>query len=248
MPVFRSIVFAAAISGLLVGLVVSVLQHLGTVPLIALGETYEKAPAAQAHGPAGHDHAAPGHHHAPAGGAEPAGEAWEPRPGLERNAYTVLFNIVERIGFALMLAAALILSGRPLGWREGLLWGLSGYLVFVLAPGIGLRPELPGIPAAPLGPRQIWWVATAFCTAAGLWLILFKRHPAAACLAVALLAAPHLVGAPQIETGASAVPAGLSHRFVVAVFVTTLLSWSLLGALTGYFGRRFLRPPQGSAA
>lgn len=241
MPVFRSIVFAAAISGLLVGLVISVLQHLGTVPLIAQGETYEKAPAATAaHGPAGHQHGGA----APAAPADAAGEAWEPRPGLERNAYTILFNIVERIGFALMLAAALVLSGRPLGWREGFLWGLAGFLVFVLAPGIGLPPELPGIPAAPLGPRQIWWVATAFCTGAGLWLILFRPHPAAAILAVALLAAPHLVGAPQIDTSGSPVPAELSHRFVVAVFLTTLLSWSLLGALTGYFGRRFMAPAQ----
>ncbi|WP_375462252.1 CbtA family protein [uncultured Enterovirga sp.] len=244
MPVFRSIVFAAAISGLLVGLLVSVLQHLGTVPLIAQGETFEKAPAQPA---AGHAHGAGGNG-SPAAASVAADEAWEPRPGLERNAYTVLFNIVERIGFSLMLAAALILSGRPLGWREGFLWGLAGFLVFVLAPGIGLPPELPGIPAAPLWPRQIWWVGTALCTGAGLWLILFKRHPAAAILGVALLVAPHLVGAPQIDITGNPVPAALSHRFVVAVFLTTLLSWSLLGALTGYFGRRFLASPQSRTA
>ena len=236
MPVFRSIVFAAALSGLLVGLLVSALQQLGTVPLIARSESYEKQeakPAAQDHGAVGHDH----------GGAAPhahAASAWEPADGLERNGLTVLFNVVERIGFALLVAGALVMSGRRPTWREGFLWGLAGFVVFVLAPGIGLPPELPGVPAAPLGPRQLWWVATAICTAGALWLIVFRRAPAFAALAVVLLALPHLVGAPELEGAATAVPPALSHRFVAAVLVTTLLSWALLGALTGALSRRFL--------
>jgi hypothetical protein len=34
------------------------------------------------------------------------------------------------------------------------------------APAIGLPPELPGIEAAALQSRQLWWVATAVATAA----------------------------------------------------------------------------------
>ena len=248
MSVFRSIVFAAAISGLLVGLVVSVVQQFGTVPLIARGETYEKAEAK----PAGYDHGPPGHSHGTVGHDQAAGEsagpgAWEPEAGFERNAYTFLFNVVERIGFALVLAGAVMLSGRHPTWREGFLWGLAGFVVFVLAPGIGLPPELPGIPAAPLGPRQLWWVATAICTASALWLIVFRRSPIWAAVAVALLVAPHLVGAPDLAGAVTEVPPQLSHRFVVSVLVTTLLSWTLLGTLTGYFGRRFL-PHEARAA
>lgn len=238
MPVFRSIVFAAALSGLLVGLVTSCLQQFGTVPLIARGEAYEKAEPK----PAPHGHGADGHTHGTAGTAPATAEpdAWEPREGFERNALTVLFNILERIGFSLMLAGALVLAGRPLTWREGFLWGLAGFVVFVLAPGIGLPPELPGVPAAPLGPRQVWWIATACATAAGLGLIVFRPSPLAAAAGIGLIAAPHLVGAPELAGLTSEVPAALSHRFVVAVLLTTLLSWTLLGALTGYFGRRFM--------
>ena len=248
MSVFRSIVFAAAISGLLVGLAVSVVQQFGAVPLIARGETYERAearPAGHDHGAPGHSHAATGHDHAADGGA--ATVAWEPQAGLERNAYTILFNVVERIGFALLLAGAVILSGRHPTWREGFLWGLAGFVVFVLAPGIGLPPELPGIPAAPLGPRQLWWVATACSTASALWLIVFRRSPLWSALAVVLLVAPHLAGAPELADVATEVPPQLSHRFVVSVLVTTLVSWTLLGALTGYFGRRFLSHESRSA-
>ncbi len=42
MNIFRSIVFSAALSGLIVGLVVTVAQQFGTVPLIQRAEVYEK--------------------------------------------------------------------------------------------------------------------------------------------------------------------------------------------------------------
>ena len=45
MPVFRSIVFSAALAGLIVGVVISIAQFFGTVPLIQQSEVYErKAP------------------------------------------------------------------------------------------------------------------------------------------------------------------------------------------------------------
>jgi cobalt transporter subunit CbtA len=219
--IFRSIVFSAALAGLIVGLVITVVQQFGTVPLILKAEVYEKAA----------DAAAPAHEH--------ADEAWEPSDGFERNAYTALFNIVDWVGFGLLLGGAFVLSRRPVGWREGLLWGLGGFAAFVLAPALGLPPELPGIPAAELGPRQVWWVGTAAATAAGLALIAFYRTPFAAAAAIALLVAPHLIGAPQLDAVETNVPESLSHRFIVAVTLTTLVSWALLGILTGFFYSRF---------
>ena len=73
---------------------------------------------------------------------------WEPADGFERNAYTALFNVVDWIGFGLLLNGAIVLLRRPVTWREGFLWGLGAFVVFVIAPGLGLPPELPGIPAA----------------------------------------------------------------------------------------------------
>ena len=183
----RSIVFAAALAGLIVGLVVTVAQRFGTVPLILHAEVYEQAAEAAALTVSAtpHDHdadtaAAPDH--GPAAGLqahhhEHGAAAWEPADGIERTAYTALFNVLDWIGFGLMLTGLLVLLGRPVTWREGFLWGLGGFAAFVIAPSLGLPPELPGIPAAPLTPRQIWWVATALVTAIGLWLIVFRPQP-----------------------------------------------------------------------
>jgi len=48
MPVFRSIVFSAALAGLIVGVVISIAQFFGTVPLIQQSEIYERKAAAMA--------------------------------------------------------------------------------------------------------------------------------------------------------------------------------------------------------
>lgn len=240
MSVFRSIVFTAALSGLIAGAAVTGLQHLGTVPLIQQGEVYEEQAKKAAPAPAAS--AAPAatvHQHADGSAHVHEAEAWEPAEGLERNAYTALANVLTAIGFALMLAGAFALLGRPVTWREGLFWGLGGFAAFTLAPGLGLPPELPGMPAAALEARQAWWIATAALTAGGLWLIVFKRAAWAAALGIALIAAPHVIGAPQPLDAHSNVPEALSRQFVAAVTVTSLIFWALLGSLTAALQRRF---------
>ncbi len=232
MPVFRSIVFSAALAGLIVGVVISIAQFLGTVPLIQQSEVYERKTAAP---PAAHQHAAAGQDQANAHSHE---SAWEPEEGLQRNAFTVAANVLTAIGFALLLSGIYAIRRREVTWREGLLWGLAGFVVFTAAPGLGLPPELPGMPVAPLTARQIWWISTAAATAAGLFLLAFRTAPWAAILALALIALPHLIGAPLAPEAHSEVPAALSHRFIVVVTLTSLLFWALLGVATSIaFGR-----------
>ncbi len=136
MSLFRSIVFSAAVAGLVVGTAVTVAQQFGTVPLIQKAETYEHAAQAAARNTPGttavHQHA--GHDHGMA--------AWEPRDGLERNSFTAAANILTATGFALVLAGIYALRGRPVSWHEGLLWGLGGFIVFTATPGSsGSRPN-----------------------------------------------------------------------------------------------------------
>jgi cobalt transporter subunit CbtA len=147
--------------------------------------------------------------------------------------------VLTAIGFALLLAGVYALRGGSVSWRDGLLWGLSGFVVFTMAPGLGLPPELPGVPVASLAPRQAWWIATAVATAGGLGLIFLQRSAWAAVLGLCLIAAPHLFGAPQLANVETDVPGALSHQFVVAVTVTSLLFWALLGSLTGMAYGRF---------
>lgn len=234
MSIFRPIVFTAVLAGLLVGLVVTVVQHFGTVPLILAAEVYENG------GEAAHDHDAavsPAGETAAAHDHEPA--FWAPADGIERTVYTALFNIITQVGFGLLLTAGLVLSRRTISWREGFLWGLAGFVIFSWAPALGLPPELPGMPAAELGARQAWWIGTVVATAVSLGLIAFVRSPLAAAAAIVVFAVPHLIGAPRLAEMETAVPEALEHRFVVAALMTTLLSWSLLGGLVGAFFTRF---------
>jgi cobalt transporter subunit CbtA len=240
MSLFRSIVFSAAVAGLVVGTAVTVVQQFGTVPLIQKAEIDEHAAQARltagtaaVHQHAGHDHGA---------------AAWEPRAGLERNSFTAAANILTAIGFALVLAGIYALRGRPVTWHEGLLWGLGGFIVFTVAPGLGLPPGLPGTAAASLEARQIWWVATAAATAAGLGLLVFRRTAWAAILGLCLIASPHLIGAPKLPEVHADVSEALAHQFIVAVTLTSLLFWVLLGSLTSIaYGRFSAREQSGSA-
>lgn len=258
MSTFRSIVFASVIAGFIVGLIVTVVQQFGTVPLILKAEVFEKAvearqhdaaaspqPAAGGHDHADHDHAAqdPGDHGA--GNHDHGAGAWEPRDGFERNAYTAAANILTAIGFALLLAGFFAVrsgaTGANVSWHEGLLWGLAGFTVFTLAPGLGLPPELPGVPVAPLLSRQIWWLVAVLATAGGLALIAFRRSVPAAIAGVILLTLPHLIGAPELANIETNVPSSLTHQFVTAVTVTSLVFWTLLGGLTSALFARFDR-------
>jgi cobalt transporter subunit CbtA len=258
MSVFRSIVFSAVVSGLVTGAAVTAVQHFGTVPLILKAETYEHdeaepaanpvADAADAH--AASDHSLHAHDAHPNDAHQHDAHehdlvAWKPAEGLQRDSFTAAANILTAIGFALLLAGIYALRGRAVNWHEGLLWGLSGFVVFTVAPGLGLPPELPGVPAASLEFRQIWWIVTAAATASGLGLIFLQRSAWAAVLGFCLIVAPHLFGAPELAELHTDVPDALSHRFVVAVTITSLLFWALLGSLTGMAYSRFSTRQQG---
>jgi cobalt transporter subunit CbtA len=235
MSIFRTIVFVSALAGLVAGLAMTGLQHFGTVPLILKAETYEKAADA-----APHDHGAAGHNHA----ATPAAsedEGWAPADGFERSAFTALANIVTAIGFALLLVTASEAIGGLSGWRQGVFWGLAGFATFTLAPGLGLPPELPAMPVADLAMRQVWWVATVLATSAGLSLLIFRQTLPWTVLAVLLIVAPHLVGAPKPESFESPIPESLAHDFVVSVAITSLIFWVLLGGMAGYLRSRMVR-------
>ncbi len=237
MLIFRNAVFTAAIAGLFAGLFLAALQSFATVPLILQAETFE------ASAPDNGGHAQPDE-----GNVESdEEETWAPADGAERIGYTVLANIVTGIGFALILVVASELAGGISGWRHGLLWGAAGFAVFTLAPGLGLPPELPAMPAADLAARQGWWIATVLMTAGGLALIAFWRSLPLALLAIAMIVAPHVWGAPLPDSFESPVPEALHHRFVVAVTVTSLMFWLALGMAAGVVRNR-LQLASGEAA
>jgi cobalt transporter subunit CbtA len=218
----RRVLTAAILAGLLAGLVVSAAQRIAVIPMIGEFEALEAGAATAADdGHAGHDHAGP----------------WAPQDGLERTAFTVLANVLTGVAFGLILAAAMVLRGRAIDWRRGLLWGLAGFAAFALLPGLGLPPEPPGMARSALADRQVWWLATAAASAGALALLVFGRAWLWRAAGLALLVAPHAIGAPRLE-GSDGLfgllaQGGPVAGFALASLATTLAFWLVLGAATG---------------
>ncbi|WP_367257085.1 CbtA family protein [Pseudomonas sp. stari2] len=223
----KRIAQTAGFTGLLAALLLTLLQSFWVSPLILQAETFEKAePVAEVHehasGTATHTHDA---------------EAWEPKDGWQRVVSTTGGNLVVAVGFALMLAGLYTLRA-PTKTSQGLLWGLAGYATFVLAPTLGLPPELPGTAAADLASRQMWWIGTAASTAVGLALIAFGGNWLLKILGVAILAVPHVIGAPQPEVHSMLAPVALEAQFKIASQLTNVAFWLALGLISAWLFRR----------
>ena len=172
-------------------------------------------------------------------------EGWSPETLVQRTLATAVANLLTAIGFGLLLAAALALSGRA-DWHRGLLWGLGGYAVFVLAPSISLRPSIPGMPEAPVEARQLWWLGTVAATAVGLFLLIRARLWYGALVGALSLILPHLIGAPAPPIEDGPVPADIVRAYVAAVQATNLVFWIVLGAATGFLLGRLIQMPSQS--
>jgi cobalt transporter subunit CbtA len=248
MMVLRSILLAAVVGGALAGVLVTGLQAVRLVPLILTAEHYERHGAATGHAHAGE--AESKHSDVPAGaGAEAAAgreEGWSPETPLQRTLATAFANLLTAIGFGLLLAAALALSGGA-DWHRGLLWGLGCYAVFVLAPSISLPPGIPGMPEGAVEARQLWWLGTVAATAVGLFLLIRMRLWYGALLGALCLVLPHLIGAPAPPIEDGPVPADIIRAYVVAAQATNLVFWIVLGAATGFLLGRFIKVPSQSA-
>ena len=244
------------IAGVLAGLCVAAIQEFTTTPIILKAEVYEKAAEAhhQASAPSGgrglvvlvHDHS-----EAPAAKADAkvaAPKEWEPEAGLQRTLYTSAATIGAAAGFALMLLAVMIASGAPVTASTAALWGAAGFVVTGLAPGMGLAPELPGSVSADLLARQVWWLSTASATGLGLWAIWRFKTPGPILGAVALMAIPHVIGAPHAETFGSTVPAELASRFTSSSLAIQAILWVLTGTFSGLVWTRFDRVPAARTA
>ncbi|QMU61135.1 MAG: cobalt transporter [Gammaproteobacteria bacterium] len=215
MKTFNRIFLTALFAGLLAGLALAGLQHYTVIPMILEAETYEVTDSDDAA-----DH-----------GEE---EAWAPEDGTERTFYTATNSIIVGIGFGLLLSACYAIR-RNIRWHHGILWGLAGFAAFHLAPSFGLPPELPGDAAAQLEQRQVWWVITVVLTAIGLWIIAFQPKSYLKLFGIALIALPHVFGAPQPEVHHGLAPEELRTSFKFASLGTNAIFWIVLGTLSAYF-------------
>lgn len=251
-------VTSAVFAGFAAGLFAALLHFAFVQKFILLGEEYETGALVHFNGVAtaghadDHDHSAatpeaPAVDPSPTAPAtvEPAAEdgpdTAEADDSFSRNAWTSLFFGLAYVGYGLVLVAGYGLVeafGKRVTLREGLLWGIAGFAAFQLAPAMGLEPELPGTMAADLAARQIWWIGTAICTAAGLGLLGYGKGVVSVLGAVALLALPHVIGAPELESYSGVAPPELASGFAARSLGVGLIVWSTLGALAGWLWSR----------
>ncbi|MBT4890594.1 MAG: CbtA family protein [Rhodospirillales bacterium] len=253
MHFFKSILICALLAGVSAGIVLTGLQTLKVYPLIFAAEVYE--PAEHSHSEpdstqaslsedsnAEHDHSEHSHgdhegtevdvsnshdtdHHA----ASESG-TWLPDDGGERLFFSLQSNLLVGVGLGLILSALFSVCDVT-DWRQGVMWGVAGFVTVNLAPSLGLPPELPGMPAADLLTRQFWWWATVIATGCGLAMIFKNPEVIWRAAGVILIAAPHIYGAPHPDSIESDVPAVLAADFATATFALNLIFWVILGAL-----------------
>ncbi len=230
--IFRRIIYTAIFVGCLAGLMLSAAQIIMVNPIIFAAETFELAESAADSG--GHSHS--GHDH---------GDAWSSEDGKERTSFTIFANIAAGIGFAailLSLMSQLQIQGlTQLSLLKGALWGLAGYIAVFVAPAIGLPPEIPGIEAAALKERQLWWILAVIAVGAGLLVISFAPLKYKV-IGIILAFIPYIVNIPHHEGPAFAHPdpeavatlTALHQQFIIASAASNLVFWLVLGVIAAW--------------
>ncbi|NJM84186.1 MAG: cobalt transporter [Tabrizicola sp.] len=228
---------SAVIAGFAAGLVAAFLQFAFVQKLLLLGEEYEtgalvhfERAAAEVGAGHAHDHddAAADHDHAAdhGGGGD----------GISRNALSLAFAALTYVAYGLVLVAGFALAehyGIRVTAKEGLLWGIAGFVALQLAPALGLAPMLPGTPAADIEARQIWYIGTQAATLAGLAVLAFGRGPVKL-VSILLIAAPHVIGAPALDGFGGVAPPELASAFTARAIGVTFAAWAVLGWLAGW--------------
>ncbi len=246
---FRRLIFSAVMVGVLSGLLLSLSQTMGVTPIILAAEQYEMVEAdhhAQLIMPAISQQDADHHHAEIAGAGHHHGDAWAPEDGVERTLYTVLANILTAIGFASILLVMLSQLKQKnliqLQVKQGIQWGLAGFATFFMLPSLGLPPEIPGTIASALENRQSWWILAIVCSAFGLFVLAFAPLKSKV-LGLLILAAPFIIGAPQVSGPLFAHPdpnvvmklTELHQEFVFASSLSNLVFWLALAMLSVKF-------------
>lgn len=246
--IFRNIVFSALAVGLITGILYGVFQQARISPIIHAAERYEAV------GPEA------GHSHGEEGEAAHAHEPWAPADGAQRTLFTIGANVLTGFAFAIFLISLMALHNQksdkpPVNAVTGAGWGVAVLLAVFVAPAMfGLHPEVPGTEAAALEARQAWWLFSAIATGTGIAVLYYAPLKFKVTGAV-LIVLPHVFGAPQPEGGLSfantdpeavAALTELSHRFFWMTAAGMVMFCLLLGVLSGFMTRRFVKLDSGA--
>jgi len=243
--IFSRIIYSSLLPGIAGGLLLTALQIASLNPIIFAAERYQLN-ADDVAVEKNDEHSAHQHEH------KHDDEAWAPADGPERTAYTLLANLLASTGFAAIVLALMcqfwLRRKAGISWSQGSLWGLAGFTALFLAPAIGQSPEIPGMAAAAVEHRQIWWALCALCVAIGLGIFAFASVRVKA-IGLLFLAIPYLVGAPQADAPMFSHPdpyvvlalVDLHQQFVVSSAIANLVFWLVMGLTCRFVFNRWLK-------
>ena len=97
---------------------------------------------------------------------------------------------------------------------------------------------MPGTIAAEVSERQLWWGVTVVATALGLAVMAFGRGPGWLAGGAALIALPHLIGAPHLDRYFGTAAPELGALFATRALGVSAVAWALLGLLAGWIWSR----------
>jgi len=247
--IFQRLIWAALATAVVVGSLQTGVQRWQATPLILAAEVYEgqKVGIPESVAPA-----APEHEHEHEHGAV---KEWQPENGLERMGGTLVANILYAFSMALLvfvvMSATLYQHGAAVGSMALAGWvTAAGFISLHLWPSLGLHAEVPGMEAAPLHARQLWWVLAVVSAAGACAIAGYARTSWRWLVAAALLVLPFMVGAPQMQGSALAGFGPEAHaaleqlgtQFVWATTWVALTFWASLGLVGGLAFQRWLRP------
>ena len=221
---FTRLLTSALFAGAAAGLIAALLQLYFVQPVLLHAELYEGGDLVHF-------------------GSESANSAHPELPGFDavRDGLSIIFTMLIYSGYAMVLVALMALAqtrGAVINARTGLIWGIAGFVAIHFAPGFTLAPEVPGVAAADVFVRQIWWYATVIAAAIAMWLIAFGGNWAAWGVAIVLLLVPHVIGAPEPDVITGPVPTESGAMFAARAYGVGMMAWVMLGGFAGYFWSR----------
>ena len=220
------IVLSTLLAGMLAGLVLAGIQYVKLTPLITAAEVYETPETvalAEASKPC--EETMPGMKMC----GDEGRPAWKPADGWQRTMTTTTASLLTGAGFAILILGISMLINIPITKHNGLIWGVCGFIAVSLAPSVGLAPKLPGMPAADLHSRQIWWATTIVATGAAIYFWIFAKDFWWRIAAVIIALAPQFFvpTSPAITEGN--LPASLASEFASSSLAASLILWLAIG-------------------
>lgn len=220
---FKNIFVSAVVCGAIAGVLATVMQMLLVTPLLMEAELFETGQSM---------------HFITDGSPESPikhVDIWE---DPYRHLMTLCFNLVTFTGFGFILVAAMAFfqkRGFTLSKAEGIVAGVSGFIVFQLAPSVGLPPELPGTIGVTVGLKQTWWIIAILSTTVGILLLFLDKHKVVSGVGIIFITIPHLIGHPKLETYFGVAPPELAAEFASRALAVSLIAWIILGVISSQF-------------